>query len=297
MLTPPDDGFDPERYRVDLELIAKPRPPGSRHWRAVQDHCFDTFDRVGFEARRHTYGSGVNVFGELRGSTYPDDLVIVGAHYDSIPGCPGADDNASGVAAVLEMARAVVEHRARPARTLLFAAWDEEETGMRGSSAFVKALSGRRVFAHYDFEMIGCRNTEAGSQDIPTGFELVFPEQHAALRKNAFRGDFILIAADPASAEAAYVLETEATRLDLPAQVLVVPDSVRTSPLVADLRRSDHAPFWDRGLPGILITDTADFRNPHYHCALGPDAIADVDVDFACRVARATLAAALAVAD
>ena len=290
------EGFDSERYRTDLEFIAKPRAPGTPHWRAVQDHCFDVFDRAGLTATRQSYGSGVNVLGELRGSTHPDELVLVGAHYDSIPACAGADDNASGVAAVLEIARAVAALDAQPARTLLFAAWDEEETGMRGSSAYVKTLRGRRVHAHYDFEMIGCRSSEAGSQDVPTGFELLFPEQHVALRKNAFRGDFIALVADSLSAEAAHVLHTEAAHIDLPAHVLLVPDSVRTSPLVADLRRSDHAPFWDRGLPGIMITDTADFRNPHYHCALGPDAIEDIDMDFACRVARATLMAALRMA-
>src|SRR5690349_16904986 len=102
-----DDAFESARYREDLAFIAKPRAPGTPHWRKVQDHCFDVFDAAGIEPRRHSYGSGVNVLAELRGSSRPDELVVVGAHYDSVPNCPGADDNASGVAAVLEIARAI----------------------------------------------------------------------------------------------------------------------------------------------------------------------------------------------
>ena len=99
------DCVDHSRLLADVEWIAKPRPPGSSHWRAVQLHCERTLRRYGFEVELHRDATGVNVIGVRSGGSQSHEQVVVGAHYDHLPGCPGADDNASGVAGALELAR------------------------------------------------------------------------------------------------------------------------------------------------------------------------------------------------
>jgi hypothetical protein len=287
---------DAGRYESDLRFIAEPRPPGSPHWQAVQDRCFEVFDNAGLETERQEREGVVNVLGRKQGTSLPSELVIVSAHYDSVPGCSGADDNASGVAALLEIARAVggTTH----ARTLLLACWDDEETGMNGSRAFVSGLSKETtIAAHYAFEMIAFASSDPETQALPPGFDALFPQQTGAIARNEYRGDFIAVVADSASASAAERFATAAVHWGLPTHTLAVPDKLRSSPLLSDLRRSDHAPFWAAGLPSIMLTDTADFRNPYYHCAAGEDSVNKLDLPFALRVTRAALEAALAVAD
>jgi hypothetical protein len=98
--------------------------------------------------------------------------------------------------------------------------------------------------------------------------------------------------ADSSSALAAQRFAAHAERLSLPHQILQVPDALKKSSLLADLRRSDHSAFWDADMPGIMLTDTADFRNANYHCAAGSDSVATLNFDFAVKVVNATIAAA-----
>ena len=93
---------DLERYVADLEFIADVRVPGSPHWLAVQERCADVLELAGFDVSLQEYPTGVNVIGVRSGR---EPALVLGAHYDHIPDCPGADDNASGVAGVLEIAR------------------------------------------------------------------------------------------------------------------------------------------------------------------------------------------------
>jgi Zn-dependent M28 family amino/carboxypeptidase len=276
-----------ERYRADLEFIARPRPPGSAHWQAVQDRCANELGAAGLAVRRDEYESGVNVVGELEGATRPDQIVLIGAHYDSTEGCPGADDNASGVAGALEAARVLAGQRY--ARTLVIACWDEEERGFLGSTAHASALDdqGRRPAVVYDLEMIGYRSDAPGSQSVAPGFEVLFPDAARRVQDNDMRGDFIALVHDPGAREAAAGIARHAAGLSLPVIPLEVPEAAKRSPLLRDLRRSDHAPFWDRGVPAILATDTANFRNPRYHCGGGADEASALDPAFAARMVAA----------
>src|SRR5262245_45469411 len=97
--------YDPVAYKADVTFVGKPREHHSAHWQAVQDLGFDRLSELGFEVERQVYDTGVNVIGTKKGARSPGEQVIVSAHYDHIPGCPGADDNATGVAAVMEIAR------------------------------------------------------------------------------------------------------------------------------------------------------------------------------------------------
>lgn len=284
---------DAARYRADLETIAMPRPPGSAHWQAVQDLCATRLESLGFTVERHAYDTGVNVVGVRLGTSEPDRRVLIGAHYDSTTDCPGADDNASGVAGALEAARVLA--RASFPRTLVVACWDEEERGLIGSEAYAARArgSGEAFDAHFDFEMIGYRDETPGSQTIPPGLDLLYPREAEALERNGHRGDFIAVIGDEvASGAAMESMERYAARIGLPMVVLPVDETLLGSPAIGHLRRSDHASFWDRGYPGIMITDTSEFRYAAYHCHEGTDEVANLDPDFASAVVTVTVAAA-----
>jgi len=285
------------RYEADLAFIAAPRAPGSDHWQAVQDLCAERFAANGYTVERHAYGSGVNVVGTLTGTSAPAELVILSAHYDHITGCAGADDNGSGVAGLLEAAR-VLATTPHP-RTLVVACWDEEERGLVGSGAYAAraVADGQNVALMYDFEMIGFRATAPNTQTLPTGFELLFPDAAAAVAANDRRGDFIAVIGDASAASAAAMtaLSAAADEISLPVVGLQLPEGLETSPAVADLRRSDHAEFWDRGIPALMITDTSEFRYSGYHCHDGPDTPDRLDPAFATQVVTATVSSVRAL--
>jgi hypothetical protein len=284
--------IDRARYETDLAEIAMPREPSSAHWQAVQDLCADRLAMLGFTVERHTYATGVNVIGVRDGATDPTHRVLVGAHYDHIPGCAGADDNATGVAGALEVARVLA--MASFDRTLVVACWDEEERGLVGSRAYAaRAVAiGEIIDDYFNFEMIGYRNTAPNSQRLPLGIDLVFRDANAEYIANDRRADFVAVIGDPLSNDAVTSLETYADRIGLPFIPLRVPDSLLQSAAAGDLRRSDHAAFWDQMYPGILITDTSEFRYDAYHCTGGPDVVENLDAAFTTQILQMTTSAA-----
>jgi Zn-dependent M28 family amino/carboxypeptidase len=185
-----------------------------------------------------------------------DTTVLVGAHYDSVPGSPGADDNASGVAALLECARltALLEN---PAATA-FVAFNREEDGLLGSADFVANYlpnSSLNLEAVHVLEMIGYCNRSQGSQRVPQGLPIRAPSV----------GDFIGVLGNRDSTHLVDSVLTQAATYvpELPALGLKVYLGVEK--FLPVLARSDHVPFWRAGIPAIMWTDTAEFRNPHYH--------------------------------
>lgn len=290
------DCIEAPRYAEDLTFVADIRTPGSPHWQAVQDLCFDRMTEAGFKVELHEYGTGINVVGQRLGTTAPDEIVLLGAHYDHIDDCMGADDNATGVAALLEIAR--VLGQVEFPKTVMIACWDEEELGLVGSEAFAVQAAGDSldITAVFNFDMIGFRSDAPNSQTIPTGLDLVFPDAYAALEANEFRGDFVAIISNSTAADAVAAFSSQAERFDLATALLGLPEGTETDDLFADLRRSDHASFWDNGYPAIFLGDTGEFRNTHYHCTDGPDVVADLDEDFAVAIARSTAGAAASAA-
>lgn len=258
----------------------------------MQTLCATRLASLGYTVESHTYATGVNVLGVKAGSTKPAERVIVCAHYDGVNACAAADDNGSGVAGALETARVLATHDF--ARTLVVACWDEEERGALGPTAYATRAqgAGEIIQAVFDFDGIGYRSTAPSSQTMAAGFDLLFPTQAAAISANGNRADFIAIIHDQASVGAAAALQKHAVELSLPTCVMPVPEALKKSSGISNLRRSDHAPFWDADYPAIQLTDTGGFRNPHYHCAGGSDAVSDVDLDFMTRVVKSTAGAA-----
>ncbi len=286
------DCVDGAAYAEDLGFIADIRTPGSAHWQAVQDLCADRLTEAGYEVALQNYGTGINVVGRRLGTTTPEQQVVIGAHYDHIPGCHGADDNATGVAATLEIARMLAQVEFD--RTILVACWDEEEDGLIGSEAYVATAvaANDQIVVNFNFDMIGFRSDEMNTQTVPAGFETVFPDQYAAIEASGFRGDFIAVVASSLTHEHALTFAAASDRINLANELLEIPAGAENTPVFDDLRRSDHAAFWEAGFPALFITDTGEFRNDHYHCLGGPDEVADLDVDFAVGVTRATVEAA-----
>ena len=197
-----------------------------------------------------------NLAVELLGQERAEEIVVVGAHYDTVPGTPGADDNTSGVAGLLELARLFTD--ARPERTLRFVGFTLEEppaflTPHQGSRVYARASRGRRekVVAMLALEMLGYYSDEPNSQRFP-----FFPMRWFYPKE----GTFIGVVANLRS-RALMVQVREAMRRggDLPVESLAAP------PLIPGLALSDHASFWFHGYRAVMITDTAFYRNPHYH--------------------------------
>lgn len=277
----------------DVGFVADIRTPDTPHWLAVQEMCMDRLTMLGMEVELHEYATGINVVGRRPGTTDPEQLVLVGAHYDHIADCLGADDNATGVAGALEVARVLAPLPTE--RTLAIACWDEEERGLLGSSAWVADLGfagEETVVAYYNYDMIGFASDEPGSQGIPFGFDGVFPEQYQQVEDNEFRGDFILMAADELATEPAQAFEAHAQRVGLPTVGAILSAEFKNSQLFSDLRRSDHAPFWAADIPAMFFTDSANFRNAAYHCMMGEDTVDTLDFDFAAGVVAATVGSA-----
>jgi len=201
-------------------------------------------------------GAFRNLAVELPGATRPEEIVVVGAHYDTVPQTPGADDNASAVAALLELAGLC--HDLRPARTVRFVAFTLEEppaffTPHQGSRVYARSLRRRRerVAAMVALEMLGYYSDEPRSQRFP-----LFPLRWFYPTS----GNFVAVIGNLRSrALARQVAQAMRAGTDLPVEWLAGPA------VVPGLALSDHASFWLHGYPAVMVTDTAFYRNPHYH--------------------------------
>lgn len=253
--------------------------------------------------------SGANVRAELPGAgrlrgpggTSPPTLVI-GAHLDTAQGSPGSDDNASGVAVILEVARVLGRLAVPPVVTLMI--FDMEELGLIGSRQAVRCLlrTDRTVGGMMSLESVGFFSAEPGSQRLPAGARWTMPEAAHTVRRRGHRGDFTLIVhrsssrilADTwsrAAAAASPVLPTVLLRDPRPDGPLGAVAGLAV-PALGNLDRSDHSPFWNNKIPAVMLTSTANFRNPYYH---RPGDTADtLDYQRLASVATATLTTAMA---
>jgi Peptidase family M28 len=270
----PSDSMRPElatrlsRHITYLASDIGPRASGqSRELEATASYIEREFRQQGWSTQRQYTGPEDWHFNVVAQAERPAsrDLLVIGAHYDTVPDSPGADDNASGVAALLEIARALP----KDPRLRLIAFTNEEAplgyTEFQGSrvAASTAAARGETLQGMLCLESIGYFSDRDGSQQRPTLFGRFFPD----------RGNFLLMVSDLRSRAFLHRLIAgfRATST-VPAEGISVPTD-----RIEHVRRSDHAPFWDNGYPAIMVTDTAQFRNPNYHRA--SDIVTTVDIE------------------
>jgi hypothetical protein len=210
-----------------------------------------------------------NIFGLKEGTDSSAGTFILGAHYDSVQGTPGADDNASAVAALLEVARCLQETPVKG--SILFTAFTLEEYGFIGSrqmAARVKESCDPIITGMISLEMLGYRTREPGSQTYPP---------YIPANQYPDTGDFIAVVGnEPSQSLALGLAKTlKQAKPELGVESLVLPG--RGDQFV-EVRLSDHCSFWEQDFKAAMLTDTAFFRNPHYHQAT--DTLETLDIDF-----------------
>ncbi|MBD0314895.1 MAG: M20/M25/M40 family metallo-hydrolase [Microcoleus sp. T3-bin5] len=191
--------------------------------------------------------------------------IVIGAHYDTVPGSPGADDNATGVAVLLELARDIASGPLKYPVQLV--AFDMEEYGCLGSSHHAAKYKQQQksIRLMISLEMLGYCNHNPNSQSYPAGLKYFYPNS----------GNFIALIGTLRTVPDLINLSGKIRKSGQPCEWLPVPNR---GLMVPDTRRSDHVPFWDNGYPAIMVTDTANMRNPHYHRE--SDRIETLDLDF-----------------
>jgi Zn-dependent M28 family amino/carboxypeptidase len=245
-----------------------------------------TLEAWGYPVAPHWFTFGGrefrNIMATRPGVRQPEERVLVVAHYDTVQESPGANDNGSGVAVLLETAR-VLQSVAFD-RTVQFVAVNLEErqrdgpleiAGLYGSRALAEdaRAQGWQIEGVLVLETIACAGPDI-EQTSPRGLPIPLPEV----------GDFIGVVGNEASRGlvTAFVGATDRYQIPLPVVPLVVPGRGEMLP---DTRRSDHSPFWDQGYPAVMITDTANFRYRHYHQPT--DTLDRLNLAFAANVCRA----------
>lgn len=227
-----------------------------------------------------------NLVAERPGTHVPKQIVVVGAHYDTIPSTPGADDNASAVAMLIEVARLMAPNPTR--RTLRFVSFPCEEqpyfySDTMGSQQYARGCRarGEQIVGMVCLEMVGYYSTSPGGQQIPPAIprwlRWAFPR----------RGNFLAAVGNFRSLKLLWAFRRgfKWARSGMPLFAIALPERIQ------EIRRSDNSSFWDQGYPALMITDTSFLRNPHYHEPTDtPETL-----DYA-RMAQATVGVAGAVA-
>lgn len=218
----------------------------------------ESFRQSGYRPVRQEYEARdkkfFNIEVEIRGEDLAHEIIVVGAHYDTERGSPGADDNGSGVAAVLALSRWFADKK--PRRTLRFVAFANEErpflrTEKMGSRVYARRCRerGENIVAMFSLEMLGCYSEERGSQWL-SFFGLLYPSQ----------GNFILFATNPSSRTLLrQATESFRQHTDVRYETITLPG------FLPGARSSDHWSFWQEGYRALMLTDTAALRYRHYH--------------------------------
>jgi Zn-dependent M28 family amino/carboxypeptidase len=262
---PPADPVLRDALRRDVTHLA--RTIGERNvilakeYAQAADFVEQSLRAAGYSLTRQEYTvEGVvcaNIEAELKGTSR--EVVVIGAHYDSVDGSPGADDNASGVAAMLALARTFAHDSVRPRRTIRFVAFANEEppnfmTVHMGSYVYAKRCHdrGETIAAMLSLESLGYYTDVPHSQQYPAFLDRVFPDA----------GNFVTFAGNVRSSGLVRrCIRTFRKHASIPSEGAALPERV------TGIAWSDQWSFWRFGYPAVMVTDTAPFRNPNYHRA------------------------------
>jgi Zn-dependent M28 family amino/carboxypeptidase len=230
---------------------------------------------MGYEVRPETYDAigdiATNLIIEQPGKSRPKEIVLLGAHYDTVFSTPGADDNASAVAVMLEVSRLLKDHvGGRTLRCVAFACEEPPYFNLdsMGSQHHAREAARRqeRIVGMLCLEMVGYFRSEPNSQrvpeTIPSWLHRFFPH----------RANFLAAVGNLSSWRLAWSFRRGFKRgSKLPLLSIVLPERVR------EIRLSDNSSFWDQGYPALMLTDTSFLRNPHYHLASDTPETLDYD--------------------
>jgi hypothetical protein len=250
-----------------------------RHYEALMaaaGHVSKTWSDMGYVIRERSYTlegkTATNLEVEVRGVSRPEEIVVLGAHYDSVIGSPGANDNATGVAALLSLAH--LANQQQYARTVRFVAFVNEEppyyrTQKMGSRVYASesAQRGEHITAMLSLETIGYYSQRQGSQSYPFPLNYFFPRT----------GNFIGFVGNLESRGLLRQIVgafRKCTRF--PSEGVAAPDSI------PGIGASDQWSFWEEGYHAVMVTDTAPYRYRQYHTAL--DTLEIIDFDSMARV-------------
>lgn len=279
-----------QRFRIQRHLkalVGERHPETSpRALRKAAHYLATQLAKSGWATSGQLVQAWGKTYRNVVGIKYPDrpgqgpelPPLLIEAHYDTVSGSPGADDNASGLVVLLEVAARL---QARPlARPIWLVAFCLEEQDRLGSQAFATRLKreGRELAGAIILECVGFARSEEGTQQTPPGVPISVPTQ----------GDFLAMVGNEGSRSLMAQLEQKARLKTLS---LIVPGRGEALP---HTRRSDHASFWDAGYPAVMLTDTANFRNPHYHRET--DTMDTLNLEFLSTVATTVTEAALHIA-
>jgi len=231
----------------------------------ARDYIFNTLKASGWLPTLQSFEYGVNIIAQRPGTDPETGTILLAAHYDTVIGSPGANDNGTGVATVLEVAHLL--GKIPTARTLQIAFFDLEEKGLLGSAAFTKNPANlTNLKGVIVLDMVGFACHTPGCQQYPQGLPITPPSD---------KGDFLAVIGDT---EHSQLIEafSKSNQKDLP-PIITLPIPFKGA-MTPDLLRSDHAPFWMQGIGALLVTDTANFRYLHYHKPT--DKLENIDRDF-----------------
>ncbi len=245
-----------ERLFADVQNLSFQRFTDSER-RRTRNYIINELKKQGWESSLEQFPRGVNIFAEKPGTDSEAGAILLAAHYDTVLNSPGADDNATGVAVLLEIAR-LFNSDSTP-RTLQLAFFDQEEAGLLGSRAFVNNQARlQNLRGVIVMDMVGYACYTAGCQKTPSGFPIT---------PTSDKGDFLAVVGDTEHLPLINTFKNVGENINNSSQlppVFTLPVPLK-GVLTPDVLRSDHAPFWLQGIGALLVTDTANLRSSFYH--------------------------------
>jgi len=229
---------------------------------AAKSYIESTLENFDYAPTRQDYEYDGRVYSNIilsiKGSEFPGETIVVGAHYDTVYGTPGADDNASAVALLLELCRALRDFSPKRTLKLIFFTLEEPplfRSKFMGSYVYAREAKrkGEDIRAMVCLEMVGYYGDKKGGQSFPLPFISFF---------YSTTPDFIAIVGNLKSK---YLVKSVKSSLNKSSEIPV--ETLTTIGLVPGVDFSDHRSFWKMGYPAVMITDTAFYRNPNYHSA------------------------------
>lgn len=289
------DQVDSVRLYGDLSFLEgiRHRTTGAAHLQETKDFLWFSFLDKGLETTSQSFNYGSytaqNIMGRQPATSTSGDTYLLGGHYDTVDDAPGADDNGSAVAGMMEAMRILSQYPTK--KSIKYIGFDLEEDGLVGSQRYVQSgiKSDETILGMIDFEMIGYYSEAPNSQTLPTGFNLLFPNAYAEVQSQEFKGNFITNTGKQGNSAALMNQYKNSAATYVPALRTVNVEAPNAwQSITPDLGRSDHAPFWVANIPAIMLTDGANFRNPNYHTP--NDTVGTLDLTFMSNVVKGTVA-------